>query len=78
LDNAIKNLSNDTNFDDFFNKLKELGVNTEGVEKTRAGLESIKNELNTLDEDTLKQIREALEQIGIEANDTDPKVDELS
>ena len=78
LENTIKNLANDTNFDAIFKKLKELGVNTEGIDKTRAGLEGIKKDLESLDENTLKEIREALNQMGVDAKDTDTKVDTLT
>jgi UDP-N-acetylglucosamine enolpyruvyl transferase len=78
LENTIKNLANDTDFDTIFKKLQELGVNTDGIDKTRVGLEGIKKDLETLDENTLKEIREALEQMGVDAKDTDGKVDTLT
>jgi predicted RNase H-like nuclease (RuvC/YqgF family) len=78
LDNALKNLTNDTNFDEFFKKLKDLGVNTAGVDKTREGLQGIKTDLEALDENTIKELRKALEEMGAEAEEADDKVDELS
>jgi hypothetical protein len=58
--------------------LQELGVNTDGIDKTRVGLESIKKDLESLDENTLKEIREALNQMGVDAKDTDAEVDTLT
>jgi hypothetical protein len=60
LENALKGLGDITNVDRVFSSLEELGVNTEGIERTEDGLQQIKQSLLDVNSATVDKIKESL------------------
>lgn len=78
LQNEINKLVEDTNINGFFDKLNEFDINTEGIERSREGLEGIKAELKNLDSQKVTQIRQALMNMGYSADNAEDLVDSLT
>ena len=51
------NLSNDTDFNALFEKLQNLGISTDNIDKSREGLEQLRQQLASMDSATVERIR---------------------
>ena len=75
--NELQQLDKMTNIDEVFRKLEQLNIPTDGIERTEQGLENLKKDLRDLDSKTVEKIRQALEDMGISADQADTEVEEL-
>ena len=78
LKQAIQELEDSTTIDELFKKLNELNIPTDNIEKTEAGIKALKQSLQQMDSDTLKQVREALKNLGIEGEDAEDIIKKLT
>ena len=77
LENALTSLNSMTNVDKVFSSLEELGVNTDGIERTEAGLQQIRESLLAINSTTADNIRKHLQEVGMSAEDAAEAVEEM-
>lgn len=68
------NLSNDTDFNALFEKLQNLGISTDNIDKSREGLEQLRQQLASMDSATVERIRQRLTEMGYSAEEAEKEI----
>ena len=77
LNNALKKLASDTSIDNVFNELEKLGVDTQGIDRTEQGLEQIKNNLSSMNEEIVERITTSIKELGNAAENASEDVKKM-